>query len=76
MAISELLYSAFTYFFHDEVPYYIETTAMIYGANQWTGFCMIGTSFMKELIGLFEDSFFWGESIWPPPPLPSYFKKN
>ena len=30
--------------------YHIETSPLIYGANQWTGFYMIGTSVMKELM--------------------------
>ena len=34
---------------HDEGSYYIETSPLIYRANQWTGFYMIGTSVMKEL---------------------------
>ena len=76
MAASELLYPVFTYLFHDEVPYYIETTPVIYGANQWTGFYMIGTSFMKEFTGLFEDSFFWGGQFDPPPCLPISRRTN
>ena len=35
--------------FHDGDPYYIETTPLIFTANQWTDFYMIGTSVMKEL---------------------------
>ena len=34
---------------HDEGSYHIETSPLIYRANQWTGFYMIGTSVMKEL---------------------------
>ena len=30
-------------------PYHIETSPLICKANQWTGFCMIGTFVMKEL---------------------------
>ena len=36
--------------FHNGCPYHIETSPLIYRANQWTGFYMIGTSVMKELI--------------------------
>ena len=40
-----------------EVPiYHIETGPLICTANQWTGFCMIGTSVMKEFKILFEHS--------------------
>ena len=35
--------------FHDRGSYHIETSSMIYFANQWTGFYVIGTSVMKEL---------------------------
>ena len=42
--------SAATLLFHDGGPYYIETSPLIHFANQWTGFHMIGTSVMKELI--------------------------
>ena len=42
-------YPTFTQLLHDGGPYHIATTPMIYGANQWTGFYMIGTSVMKEL---------------------------
>ena len=35
--------------FHDGDPYHIETSSLIYSANQWTGFYMIGPCFMKEL---------------------------
>ena len=35
--------------FHDGGPYHIETSPLIYSANQWTGFYMKGTSIMKEL---------------------------
>ena len=34
-------------------PSHIETSPLIYSANQWTGFYMIGTSFMKELHAFF-----------------------
>ena len=36
-------------FFYDGGPYHIETSLLIYRANQWTIFYMIGTSVMKEL---------------------------
>ena len=35
--------------FHDGGRYHIETSPLICGANQWTGFYMITASFMKEL---------------------------
>ena len=34
--------------FHDGGHCHIETNPLICRANQWTGFCMIGTSVMKE----------------------------
>ena len=37
------------YLFHDGDPYHVETSPLICIANQWTGFYMMGTSFMKEL---------------------------
>ena len=33
--------------------YHIETSPLIYFANQWTGVCMIGASVMKDLIHIF-----------------------
>ena len=36
--------------FHDGGPYHIEASSLICGANQWTGFYMMGISAMKELI--------------------------
>ena len=39
----------FNYFMTDGGPYHIETTPLIRRANKWFGFCMIGTSVMKEL---------------------------
>ena len=36
--------------FHDESPYHIETSPLICFVNKWTGFYMIGTSVIKELI--------------------------
>ena len=35
--------------FHDGGPYSIETSPLIYRANQWFGFYLIETSVMKEL---------------------------
>ena len=37
--------------FNDGGPYYIEASPFICIANQWAGFCMMGTSVMKELKG-------------------------
>ena len=34
--------------FHGEGLNHIETRSLICSANQWTGFCMIGTFVMKE----------------------------
>ena len=47
--------------FHDGVSYYIETSPLIYFANQCTGFYMIGTSAMKELIPkkVFQKAWGW-----------------
>ena len=36
--------------FHHQGLYQIEASPLISRANQWTGFYMIGTSVMKELI--------------------------
>ena len=38
-----------SYLFHDGGRYHIETSPLIYGANQWTSFYMITASVMKEL---------------------------
>ena len=38
--------------FHDKDLCHIETSPLICFANQWTGFYMIETTFMKELNGL------------------------
>ena len=35
--------------------YHIETSPLIYSANQWNGFCMITASVKKELM---QESFF------------------
>ena len=37
-------------FFHDGGRYHIETSPLIYSANEWSGLYMIGASIMKELI--------------------------
>ena len=42
--------SVYNYLFHDGRPYHIETSLLTCRANQWTGFYMIGTFVMKELI--------------------------
>ena len=34
---------------HDGGSYHIETSRLICKANRWAGFCMKGTSFMKDL---------------------------
>ena len=36
-------------FFHDGLTYHIETSPLIYSANQWTCFYVAGTCVMKEL---------------------------
>ena len=36
--------------FHDGGRYHIETSPLIYGANQWTGFYMTTASVIKGLI--------------------------
>ena len=38
------------YLFHNGGRYHIQTSPLICGANQWTGFYMITASVMKELI--------------------------
>ena len=38
--------------FLDEGPYHIETGPLICNPNQWTGFYMVGTSVVKELLKL------------------------
>ena len=42
--------------FHDGGPYHIENSPLICYANQWTGFYMIGTSVMKELIEKYNNT--------------------
>ena len=44
-----LCFSVSIELFHGGGPYHIETNTLICRANQWTGFCMIGTFVMKEL---------------------------
>ena len=39
-------------------PYHIETSSLIYGANQWTGFYITRASAIKELMGFFYNFFF------------------
>ena len=34
--------------FHDGGPYHIETSPLTCGANQWTGFYIIGISVLKD----------------------------
>ena len=41
--------SSFLKPFHDGGRYHIETSPLICGANQWTGFYMISASVMKGL---------------------------
>ena len=38
--------------FHDGGPYHMETSPLIFSANQWTGYYIIRTSDVKELIML------------------------
>ena len=40
------------YIFHDGGSYHIETSPLIYSANQWTDFYIIGVSVMKELTNI------------------------
>ena len=42
--------------FHDGGSYNIESSSLIYSANQWTGFYVIETSFIKELNTLLRES--------------------
>ena len=35
--------------FQEGGPHHIETSPLICRANEWTGYCMIGASVMKEL---------------------------
>ena len=42
-------------FVSDGGPYHVETSPLICSANQWTGFYMIGTFFIKELNETVED---------------------
>ena len=43
--------------FYDGRPYHIKTSPLIYSAKKWTGFYMIGTFVMKELI------FIWANQL-------------
>ena len=36
--------------FYDRGPYHIETSQLIYRENHWTGFYVVGTSVLKDLI--------------------------
>ena len=38
----------FVKLFHDGIPYHKEVSPLVFRANQWTGFHMIGTSVMKK----------------------------
>ena len=38
-----------TYLLHEGGPYHIETSLLIFSANQWTGFYIIGSSVIKEV---------------------------
>ena len=49
--VHELFHKILNYT-HDGGSYHIETIPMIYSANKWTCFYMIGNSVMKELIGV------------------------
>ena len=50
--------------FHGGGPYHIELSSLICRANQWTGFHMIGISFMKEGWTLSWYETFIEHSIW------------
>ena len=43
--------------FHYGGPYHTETSPLIFRANKQTGFCLIGTSIMKELYSLISSLF-------------------
>ena len=49
-------------------PYHTETSPLIWSADQWTDFYMIGTSLMKELnrfqLGVLEQTFFCNRDVW------------
>ena len=48
---SDMIYEVqITQLFHDIGLYHVETSPLICGANQWTGFYMITASVMKELM--------------------------
>ena len=42
-----------TWLCHNGCPYHVETSPLIYRANQWAGFYMTESSVMKELIIFF-----------------------
>ena len=44
------------YIFHDGGSYHTRTSPLIYKANQWTGFYVIGTSAMTELKKLSDNA--------------------
>ena len=50
------------YIIHDGVPYHIGTILLIYSANEWTGFYIIGTSIMEELNAYCAESYAYSES--------------
>ena len=56
---------------HDGRHYHIETSPLIWRANQWTGFYMTGTStirvthFYNQLSMLINETFPAGKSIFP-----------
>ena len=47
--------------FHDGGRYHLETSQLIFGANQWTGFCMLTASVMK---GLSAKPAKWSNTLW------------
>ena len=53
-----------TWPFHDGGRYHIETSPLICRANQWTGFYMITSSVMKELIGLWFLKYFYRQRTY------------
>ena len=52
LALKRLLWDSLNKLFHNEDLYHVKTSHLIYFANQWTGFYMIGSFVIKELIGL------------------------
>ena len=50
---SHVFFSVFwidIYLFHDGGQYHVETSPLIYSANQWTGFYMMGTFVLREFL--------------------------